>query len=90
MVASVEAEAVVNDREDEMSLVMLGYSLLRDAKLIQLMELPVSSRAVDSFNDGVLIRTRLLLYIVVETIVSEVSVAKDRGSIDPGTYSSFL
>ena len=48
---------------------------MRDAKLIQLMELPVSSKAVDSFNDGVLIRTRLLLYIVVETIVLEVSVA---------------
>ena len=90
MVASVEADAVVNDREDEISLVTSGYSLLRDAKLMQLMALPVSSKAVDSFNLGVLIRTRLLLYIVVETIVSDVSVAKDRGSMDPGTYSSFL
>ena len=48
--------------------------MLRDAKLIQLMELPVSRRAVDSFNEVVLIRTRLLLYIIVETIVLEVSV----------------
>jgi hypothetical protein len=85
MVASVEADAVVKVRDDGTSLLISGYSLLRDAKLMQLMALPVSSRAVDSFNLGVVIRTRLLLYIVVETIVSDVSVAKDRGSMEPGT-----
>jgi hypothetical protein len=60
MVASVEADAVVKVRDDGTSLLISGYSLLRDAKLMQLMALPVSSRAVDSFNLGVVIRTRLL------------------------------